>query len=154
MPTECERKFLVTGDSWRDRVSETHHLKQGYLGGERCSVRVRVQDEEANLNIKSLEIGVQRDEYEYAIPLQDARSLLETLWTGHPVEKRRHLVRHGDHLWEVDEFDGENAGLVVAEIELGAPDEPIQRPPWLGPEVTEEERYYNVYLSRHPYSDW
>ena len=154
MPTECERKFLVTDDSWRDRVYETRRLKQGYLGGERCSVRVRIQDGKANLNIKSLEIGARRDEYEYEIPLRDAEALLETLCAGYLVEKRRHLVPQGDHVWEVDEFEGVNAGLVVAEVELSDPDEAFERPPWAGEEVTDEERYYNVCLSRHPYRDW
>lgn len=154
MPTEIERKFLVVDDRWRDAVAETHVLKQGYLGGDRCSVRVRIQDEVANLNIKSLEIGPKRDEYEFDIPPADAEALLKTLCTGYPVEKLRHLVPVGERTWEVDEFEGVNAGLVVAEIELSHPDEAFERPPWLGPEVTDDERYYNVYLSRHPYGEW
>lgn len=154
MAIEIERKFLVIDDGWRDHVTESYRLLQGYLGGERCSVRVRIQDEDANLNIKALVIGVQRDEYEYPIPMRDAEAMLASLSAGHPVEKRRHLVRHGDHLWEVDEFLGANAGLVVAEIELAVPEEPFPRPDWLGAEVTEDERYYNACLSRHPYSDW
>lgn len=151
---EIERKFLVADDSWRRDVTKTHVLKQGYLGGERCSVRVRIQDDSANLNIKSREIGPQRDEYEYAIPLPDAESMLDTLCIGFPVEKTRHLVPFGGHVWEVDEFGGANAGLVVAEVELNDPDEDFERPPWLGREVTREERYYNVWLSGHPYRDW
>lgn len=154
MPKEIERKFLLADEGWREAVTTTHRIVQGYLGGERCSVRVRVQDDEANLNIKSLRVGPQRDEYEYAIPVDEAEQMLEQLTMGHAVAKHRHHVPFGDHLWEVDEFTGANEGLVVAEVELGDVDEAFRRPPWLGREVTDEERYYNVQLSRHPFSEW
>jgi adenylate cyclase len=156
MPVEIERKFLVTSDGWRRDVSRSEPMAQGYLAGppaSRCSVRVRVAGDEAWLNITSLALGVQRDEYEYAIPRADAERMLATL-CGERVEKIRHHVTVGDHLFEVDEFAGENAGLVVAEVELSHADEPFERPVWLGREVTPLARYYNVNLASHPYSRW
>ncbi|HEX5121828.1 MAG TPA: CYTH domain-containing protein [Rhodanobacteraceae bacterium] len=156
MPVEIERKFLVTGDAWRRDVSKSEPMAQGYLAGppaSRSSVRVRIAGDEAWLNIKSVTLGVERDEYEYAIPLADAVRMLATL-CGERVEKIRHHVTVGDHLFEVDEFLGENAGLVVAEIELLHADEPFERPAWLGREVTPLARYYNVNLASRPYSRW
>ena len=156
MPVEIERKFLVTGDAWRREVTRSEPMAQGYLAGppsSRCSVRVRVAGDAAWLNIKSATLGVERDEYEYAIPLADAERMLATL-CGARVEKIRHHVKAGDHLFEVDEFVGENAGLIVAEIELSHADEPFERPAWLGREVTPHARYYNVNLPGHPYSRW
>lgn len=156
MPVEIERKFLVTGDAWRRDVSKSEPMAQGYLAGppaSRSSVRVRIAGEDAWLNIKSVTLGVERDEYEYAIPRADAERMLATL-CGDRVEKIRHHVTVGEHLFEVDEFLGENAGLVVAEIELSQADEPFERPAWLGREVTPLARYYNVNLASHPYSRW
>jgi adenylate cyclase len=156
MPVEIERKFLVTDDAWRRDVSNSEPMAQGYLAGppaSQCSVRVRIAGDEAWLNIKSATLGVERDEYEYAIPLADAERMLATL-CGERVEKSRHHVTVGAHLFEVDEFLGENAGLVVAEIELSHADEPFGRPAWLGREVTPLARYYNVNLASHPYSRW
>ncbi|HYW03126.1 MAG TPA: CYTH domain-containing protein [Gammaproteobacteria bacterium] len=155
MGREIERKFLVTGDGWRAEAEEWLDMRQGYLVLEgRSSVRVREAGERAWLNIKSAELGVERREFEYPIPAADAREMLAHLCRHPLVEKRRHRVPVGDHVWEVDEFFGDNAGLVVAEIELGHPDEPFRRPPWLGREVSHEARYYNVRLVRHPYRDW
>ena len=156
MPVEIERKFLVIGDAWRKDVSRSEPMRQGYLAGPpaaRCSVRVRIAGERAYLNIKSATAGVQRDEYEYAIPRDDARHLLATL-AGDMVEKVRHHVEVAGHLYEVDEFGGDNAGLVVAEIELDAVDAAFPRPPWLGREVSHLVRYYNLNLARHPYARW
>jgi adenylate cyclase len=156
MPVEIERKFLVTSDAWRRDVSRSEPMAQGYLAGppvSRCSVRVRIAGEKAWLNIKSATLGVERDEYEYAIPHADAERMLATL-CGERVEKSRHHVIVAGHLFEVDEFLGENAGLVVAEIELSHADEPFERPAWLGREVTPIARYYNVNLASHPYSRW
>ena len=156
MPIEIERKFLVVGDAWRHEVSRSEHMAQGYLAGPpatRCSVRVRVVEGAAHLNIKSATLGVQRDEYEYPIPPADAQRMLETL-AGERVAKIRHHVRIGDHLFEVDEFLGENAGLVVAEIELAHADAGFPRPEWLGREVTDLARFYNQNLATHPYSRW
>ena len=136
-------------------------MAQGYVnpasavdsGAQRASVRVRVAGDDAFLNLKSRETGRSRHEFDYAIPLADAHALL-ALCVGGVIDKRRHLVRHGAHLWEVDEFLGDNAGLVVAEIELEDADEAFVRPAWLGVEVTELTRYYNLALAARPYSQW
>jgi adenylate cyclase len=119
----------------------------------RASVRVRIDGDRANLNIKSATLGVERLEFEYAVPPEQARVLLAEL-SGEVVEKTRHEVRHEAHLWEIDEFAGENAGLIVAEIELEDADEAFARPDWLGAEVSDDPRYYNSELARHPYSRW
>lgn len=161
MGIEIERKFLVTNDGWRDAAHAVVPMAQGYLndvgavqsGAQKASVRVRVQGELAYLNIKSRELGHTRQEYEYPVPVADARALLE-LCVGGLVDKRRHLVQVGAHLWEVDEFLGENAGLVVAEIELASADEAFVRPDWIGAEVTDQSRYYNLALAAHPYARW
>jgi adenylate cyclase len=156
MPVEIERKFLVVGDAWRAAVSHSQTLRQGYLAGPpaaRCSVRVRTDGERAFLNIKSATPGVVRDEYEYAVPLEDAQRMLATL-AGDLVEKRRHHVDVDGHLFEIDEFDGDNAGLVVAELELERADAEFPRPAWLGAEVSHLERYYNLNLAARPYARW
>jgi adenylate cyclase len=155
MPKEIERKFLVTGDGWREATERAVRYRQGYLAGsERSSVRVRLSDREAWLNIKSATLGVERLEYEYAIPLNEAEEMLDRLCEGHRIDKTRHYVPLGRHTWEVDVFEGGNAGLVVAEIELNAPHEAFQRPDWVGEEVSDDPRYYNVYLAEHPYKSW
>lgn len=161
MGIEIERKFLVTGEGWRDAAHAVVPMAQGYIndatamdsGAQKASVRVRIQGEAAYLNLKSRELGHTRQEFDYPIPVDDARALL-ALCVGGLVDKRRHLVRQGHHLWEVDEFLGENAGLVVAEIELDHADEAFERPDWLGEEVTDDVRYYNLALAAHPYSRW
>ena len=161
MAIEIERKFLVRNDAWRDAAHAVLPIAQGYLndqaaieaGAQDASVRIRVQGEQAFLNLKSRELGRSRQEFDYPIPLADARALL-ALCVGACIEKRRHLVRHGAHLWEVDEFLGDNAGLVVAEIELDHADARFARPAWLGTEVTELPRYYNLALVSRPYAAW
>lgn len=152
---EVERKFLVRGEAWREQVTHSEAFRQGYLaGGGRSSVRIREAGDRAYLNIKSATLGVERREYEYEIPLADAREMLAELCDGALIEKRRHWVPYGAHIWEIDEFHGANAGLVVAEIELGSPGEAFDAPPWLGREVSHLARYYNVALVDHPYRDW
>jgi adenylate cyclase len=155
MPVEIERKFLVVDDAWRREATRSERMAQCYLAGPpaRCSVRVRIAGDVAHLNIKSVTLGVERDEYEYAIPLADAERLLATL-AGNRVEKVRHHVEAGRHLFEIDEFLGDNAGLIVAEVELSHADEEFPRPPWLGREVSDLARYYNLNLATHPYSRW
>ncbi|GGK02348.1 CYTH domain-containing protein [Luteimonas terricola] len=161
MAIEIERKFLVADDGWRAAAHAVVPMAQGYLndqssmdeGRQRASVRVRLEGDGAFLNIKSREIGHTRQEFEYPLPVGEARDLL-ALCVGGLVEKRRHLVRHGGHLWEVDEFLGDNAGLVVAEIELESADEDFERPDWLGVEATDCPRYYNLALAARPYSQW
>ncbi|TWG94551.1 adenylate cyclase [Luteimonas sp. J16] len=161
MALEIERKFLVTGEGWREAAHAVLPMAQGYLndvgamdrGEQHASIRVRIQGDEAFLNIKSREIGRSRQEFDYPVPVDEARALL-ALCVGGVIDKRRHLVRHEGHVWEVDEFLGDNAGLVVAEIELGSPDEAFALPPWAGREVTDEPRYYNLALASHPYARW
>ena len=161
MPIEIERKFLVTSDAWRAAAHKVVPMAQGYLndlaamdtGAMKASVRVRIAGDAAFLNLKSRELGHTRQEFDYPIPVEDARALL-ALSVGGLVDKRRHHVEFDGHLWEVDEFLGDNAGLVVAEIELDAADEPFARPAWLGAEVTDEPRYYNLALATRPYSQW
>jgi len=156
MATEIERKFLVVGDAWREGISRSEPMVQGYLAGPpaaRCSLRVRIAGDIAFLNVKSATPGVVRDEYEYAIPLDDAQRMLETL-AGSTVAKVRHHVDVDGHLFEVDEFGGDNEGLIVAEIELAAVDAAFPRPGWLGHEVSHLVRYYNLNLATHPYARW
>ncbi len=155
MATEIERKFLLTDESWRDAASEGIRFRQGYLvGSKHASVRVRIEGDSANINIKSATLGVSRQEFEYPIPLEEARELLETLCEQPQIDKTRYLVHYGAHEWEVDVFHGANEGLVVAEIELAHEDESFERPPWAGDEVSDDPRYYNVCLTQHPYSAW
>ncbi len=155
MATEIERKFLLRDASWRDTADRGTRFRQGYLiGAERASVRVRIEGDKANLNIKSATLGIHRQEYEYPIPLEEAEELLDTLCEQPQIIKTRYLVPFSQHTWEIDVFSGDNEGLVVAEVELGAEDEPFERPPWIGEEVSGDTRYYNVCLIKHPYKDW
>ncbi|APZ42670.1 CYTH domain-containing protein [Acidihalobacter ferrooxydans] len=155
MASEIERKFLIKSDAWTAAVSHSVRYRQGYLGQvESSSVRVRVSDTDAYLNIKSASLGIERLEYEYTIPLADAHEMLDQLCRRPLIEKTRHWVEHAGHRWEIDVFEGDNAGLVVAEIELESPDETFERPVWLGAEVSHEPRYYNVCLVDRPYSVW
>jgi len=155
MAIEIERKFLVASDGWRSEAGQARRMRQGYLNdGGRCSVRVRVHGDRAELNIKAAVVGAQRAEYEYPIPVADAHAMLDELCAYPPLDKTRYLVEHGGHTWEVDVFEGANDGLVVAEIELETPDTPFERPDWLGPEVTDERCYYNHALAAHPFRDW
>ncbi len=159
MAIEIERKFLLANDHWRQQVSATHSIRQGYLvdalkENATASVRVRIEDERADINIKRAVIGVQREEYEYPIPLSEAEEMLERLCHLPCIEKQRHIVVYQGHKWEIDEFFGDNAGLIVAEIELKSENEPFSRPEWLGEEVSDDPRYYNVNLIAHPYTRW
>lgn len=155
MAIEIERKFLVTGAGWRDRVVRSLPMVQGYLAGDggKASVRVRLEGDAGKLNIKAAVIGMARAEYEYDIPADEARAILERLCVG-VLEKVRHFVPHAGRTWEVDEFAGANAGLVIAELELDDERETFERPDWLGAEVTHERRYYNHALALQPYSTW
>lgn len=155
MALEIERKFRVVGEAWRDAAYASQRFAQGYLNDAgRASVRVRIEGEAANLNIKAARIGNARAEYEYPIPLAEAREILDALTLTPPVEKVRHWVRYGGHTWEIDEFEGANAPLIVAEIELADPEEAFEHPPWLGAEITDDARYYNHALAFEPYSRW
>lgn len=154
MAIEIERKFLLASDDWRGAVEASQRLAQGYLGGDKASVRVRIGGEQAWLNIKSRQRGVARQEFEYAVPAADAECMLAELCLPGRIEKLRHHVRFAGMLWEIDEFLDDNAGLVVAEIELPAVDAAFARPPWLGREVTDDIRYYNNALAQRPFRQW
>lgn len=155
MAIEIERKFLLANDAWRALVSKSIGYRQGYLNSDKnSSVRIRVSDETAKINIKSATIGAKRHEYEYDIPAHDAHELLDALCHQPLVEKVRHLVVINQHTWEIDEFSAQNQGLIVAEIELSAVEEAFDKPDWLGKEVTEDVRYYNNQLAKHPFLSW
>lgn len=155
MGIEIEHKFLVRDDRWRQEIERSVRMRQGYLTSDaRCSVRVRVAGGQGFLNIKSGTLGIRRSEYEYPIPQAEAEEILDALCEKPLLEKTRHFVRHGQHVWEIDEFAGDNAGLIVAEVELSRPDEPFARPDWLGEDVSHDIRYYNSQLVRHPYKTW
>lgn len=155
MAMEIERKFLLAGEGWRQQVSRRTLLRQGYLANTaRASVRVRIQSDQAWLSVKAMRSGLSREEYEYPIPAADAAEMLEKLCEGPPIEKWRHIVEQAGSRWEIDEFLGANAGLVIAELELPSEEAPFERPDWLGREVTDEERYYNVRLAQRPFRHW
>ncbi len=155
MAEEIERKFLVVDDSWRSQVSQVAEYRQGYLSiNQECAVRVRLENGCATLNIKSAVSDVRRSEFDYDIPLEDAEHIFEEMCVGRRLVKRRHFVEHAGHTWEIDEFGGDNTGLIVAELELTAVDESFERPQWLGDEVSGDPRYLNAYLAEHPYCDW
>ncbi len=155
MGVEIEYKFLLRNDRWRQQVERSVYMRQGYLASDaHCSVRVRIANNQGFLNIKSSTIGIQRIEYEYLIPLTEAEEILETLCEKPFLEKTRHFLSHDQHTWEIDEFSGENAGLIVAEIELSHPDEQLIQPDWIGENVSYDIRYYSVQLARHPYKNW
>ena len=155
MGIEIERKFLVVDDSWREAASAGMRYRQGYLSTDpRNSVRVRVCGDKAWLNVKSVASGMVRREYDYEIPSADAQAILEELCVKPLIEKTRFIVEHDGHAWEVDVFEGDNAGLVVAEIELEAADDEFTLPAWAGEDVSGDPRYYNQRLVEHPYSRW
>lgn len=152
MAVEIERKFLVTGDAWRS-ASPTY-FSQGYLNSDKArTVRVRIAGTAAFLTVKGLSKGASRAEFEYPIPLADARQLLE-LCEQPLIKKYRHEIHYAGFLWEVDEFLGENHGLVVAEIELPTEYTEFAKPDWLGTEVTGDVRYFNSSLVQMPFSRW
>ncbi|ALK98268.1 adenylate cyclase [Massilia sp. WF1] len=154
MGIEIERKFLLNGDGWRG-LGQPTLMRQGYLVADPVrTVRVRIEGERAVITIKSKSTGASRGEWEYEVPVPDAAELLDRLCEQPLVEKVRHRIEHAGHTWEVDEFQGENAGLVVAEIELGSEEEAFEKPDWIGKEVTGEPRYYNSSLIRLPYAKW
>ena len=155
MGTEVEHKFLVVGESWRAGVTRSTHIVQGYLArADRATVRARLKGEHAFLTIKGPSAGTSRAEFEYEIPVADAQQMLAELADGPVIDKVRHLVPVGAHVWEVDVFAGENAPLVLAEVELARPDEPFEVPAWAGADVSDDPRYFNANLAMAPYSRW
>jgi len=155
MALEIERKFLVKNELWRDNVVSNTRLQQGYLANQKnASVRIRTGNGKAFLNIKSVTVGIRRLEFEYEIPLDDATEMLQQIAEQPFIDKTRYIVRCGKHEWELDVFEGENRGLVVAELELESEDERFELPDWAGDEVSDDTRYYNVNLIKHPFSQW
>jgi adenylate cyclase len=154
MSTETERKFLVTNEDWRIGVS-SDYFQQAYITtGPPASVRIRITNDTAILNIKQSTLDITRAEYEYQIPLTEAQEILNTLTTGHTIEKNRYTIQHQGLNWEIDEFLGQNKGLIIAELELDSEDQTFENPPWLGQEVSQDPRYFNTYLSQKPYTTW
>ncbi len=154
MGQEIEYKFLVTNDTWREGARAVE-IRQGYLSAaQHATVRVRLKGDLGKLTIKGATHGATRAEFEYDIPAEDATAMLDTLCTGGEIHKTRHVLVHQGHEWVVDVFHGENQGLVVAEIELSSEDEVFARPSWLGADVTQDPRYLNAVLSKHPWRTW
>lgn len=155
MASEIERKFLLLNDDWKVVADQGTRFVQGYLiGSRKASVRVRIEGDRAFLNIKSATLGITRREFEYPVPVDEAQAMLEELCEKPLISKTRYCLHYGQHEWEVDVFDGDNTGLIVAEIELARVDETFEKPVWLGNEVSDDARYYNVSLVKHPYKDW
>jgi len=154
MGVEIEKKFLLANDGWRG-LDAGRLYRQGYLNSERGrTVRVRTVEDRGYLTIKGPAVDGIRPEYEYEIPLADAVAMLQTLCLRPLIEKRRYRIGFRGFVWEVDEFFGDNAGLLLAEIELPAPDTAFAKPPWIGQEVTDDPRYANAALSRMPFRLW
>lgn len=155
MKQEIERKFLVADESWRRAATSATRIRQGYLCVEPGrTVRVRLAGGQAWLTIKGAGDGAARAEFEYPLPVADARDLLDHLCQRPQIDKTRHLVPHGELTFEIDIFHGDNEGLVMAEVELEAADTHVDLPPWIGREVTGDHRYFNAYLAQHPFKTW
>jgi CYTH domain-containing protein len=151
---EIERKFVVKGDSWRSLAKGTTY-RQGYLNtAKERTVRIRTIADKAFLTIKGLTKGATRDEYEYEIPLADCNKMLDTLAEKPIIDKKRYKIPFNGITWEIDEFFGENSGLIVAEVELKSEDQVFKKPKWVGEEVTGDPRYFNANLIKHPYTKW
>lgn len=155
MTIEIERKFLVINDNWRS-LGIGKVYKQGYIStaDKMTTIRVRIVGNNAYLTIKSKTEGISRHEFEYSIPLEDAEIMLETLCDRPLIEKVRYTINLDNLIWEIDEFKGENEGLIIAEIELKSETQVINIPDWVGEEVSHDSRYYNVNLAKHPYRKW
>ncbi len=152
MATEIERKFLVSGEGWQE--AEAKSYSQGYLNRDpHRTVRVRIGGDSAFITVKGISEGASRAEFEYPVPIEDAKEILG-LCEQPLIEKTRRIIEHAGMTWEIDEFHGVNEGLVVAEIELESEDQTFEKPDWVGEEVTDQRKYYNSQLSLMPYSEW
>ena len=154
MAREIERKFLVKGDAWR-ALAKGITYRQGYLNSamER-TVRIRTTGTQAFLTIKGIAVGATRLEYEYAIPFDEGKAMLDKLAEKPLIEKKRYKVPVGGFTWEIDEFLGDNEGLIVAEVELKSEDQAFDKPAWVGDEVSNDPRYFNANLVKHPFTRW
>jgi len=153
MATEIERKFLVD-TAKLPPLPKPHIIKQGYVPANGVTVRVRLYDEKAFLTLKGRTQGVSRLEFEYPIPVPDAEEMLKALCMQPFIDKKRYEIIHKGHCWELDIFEGENQGLVIAEIELSSENEPFEKPEWVTQEVSADPRYRNGNLITNPYSQW
>ncbi len=154
MNQEIERKFLLSNEGWRG-LGQGVLMRQGYLSSDPDRVvRVRIAGDTAFLTIKSRMVGLTRGEWEYPLPLDEARTLLESVCIRPVIDKVRYRIPYAGMVWEVDEFFGDNAGLVVAEIELRAEGQTFDKPDWIGAEVSDDVRYFNANLLKHPYCNW
>jgi adenylate cyclase len=153
MGIEIERKFLVIGDEWRALAPGTLY-RQGYIPTLESTVRIRIIDDRGFITIKGMTQGISRSEFEYEIPLTDATQMLDTLCKSPLIEKYRHKISLNGLVWEVDEFLGQNQGLIMAEVELKSADQSIDLPSWIGEDVSHDPRYYNSNLAKHPFSTW
>ncbi|MGF1939037.1 MAG: CYTH domain-containing protein [Nostoc sp. ChiQUE02] len=154
MAKEIERKYLVRGDSWRG-LAEGSVYRQGYIATQdKATVRIRIVGEKSYLTIKGPNIKYSRLEFEYLIPVEDAQEMLETLCERPFIEKVRYKIESGGLIWEIDEFDGVNKGLILAEVELSDENQQIELPTWIGEEVSDDFRYFNSNLVKHPFSEW
>ncbi len=155
MAYEIERKFLLSSEQWRDLVYKTLSIKQAYFcNTDKASLRVRISDQSGFISSKTMTQAIRRHEFEYEIPLHDAEFMINYMCQGSPIIKHRHLVKVDGHVWEIDEFHGDNEGLLVAEIELEHEQESFTRPDWLGREVSDDRRYINVSLVNKPFKSW
>ncbi len=154
MGKEIEKKFLIKNDEWREGAKGTRY-RQGYLSTvKERTVRVRTIDDRGFLTIKGVNVGAVRAEYEYEIPAKDADEMLTDLCEKPLIEKNRYKISYKNLVWEIDEFFGDNNGLIVAEVELTDEDQSIDLPPWIGKEVTGDPKYFNSSLIKNPYSKW
>ncbi|BAY30318.1 adenylate cyclase [Nostoc carneum NIES-2107] len=154
MAAEIERKFLVQGDSWRHLAEGSLYI-QGYISTKKeATVRVRIAGNQAYLTIKGKTVQYSRSEFEYPIPLEDAREMLNTLCEKPLIEKTRYKIAYGNLIWEIDEFDGVNKGLILAEVELSHEQQQFELPIWVGEEVSHDPKYFNSNLAQHPFSQW
>ena len=154
MGLEIEKKFLLKNDDWR-KLAQGKEYRQGYLSSvKERTVRIRTIEDTGYLTIKGVSQGAVRAEYEYVIPVDEARAMLETLCEKPLIEKKRFKIPYKGLIWEVDEFFGENQGLIMAEAELASETQVFQKPEWIGVEVTHDSRYYNANLVHHPFSKW
>lgn len=154
MAKEIERKYLLKDDSWRKLAQGTVYC-QGYIATQhQVTVRVRIVGKQGYLTIKSPTVECSRLEFEYPIPVEDAQEMLRTLCEQPLIEKTRYKIEWGGLIWEIDEFEGLNKGLILAEVELNNINQQIVLPPWVGEEVSQDPRYFNSQLVTHPYSQW
>ncbi|BAY65228.1 adenylate cyclase [Calothrix brevissima NIES-22] len=154
MAAEIERKFLVKDDSWR-KLAEGSRYVQGYIStAKQATVRVRIVGNQGYLTIKGATVQYSRSEFEYPIPVADAQEMLDTLCDRPLIEKTRYKIAYGNLIWEIDEFEGVNKGLIIAEVELTNEKQQIELPDWIGEEVSDNPKYYNSNLVKHPFSQW